>query len=127
MKGGLNIDLKVQALTRGEYAVHIHQNPVCDAPDFRTAGAHFNPDMKQHGWKNPKGHHAGDLPENILVDADGNGQINVTIHNLNLAAGSAYSVLNRSIVIHEQADDMKTDPSGNSGNRIACAVIQTPR
>lgn len=123
MKGGLNIDVSVQALTRGLHAVHIHQNPACDPPDFRSAGNHFNPDSKQHGWHNPAGHHAGDFTENIVVDADGNGHMKVTLYDLNLALGSAHTVLGRSIVIHERGDDMRTEPSGGSGNRIACGVI----
>ena len=123
IKGGLNIDINVQALTRGLHAVHIHQNASCDPPDFRTAGSHFNPDFKQHGWHNPGGHHAGDLPENIMVDADGNGHLNVTLYDLNLKQGSPHSVLGRSIVIHERGDDMESQPSGASGNRIACGVI----
>ncbi len=123
MNGGLNVDITVQALTRGLHAVHIHQYPACDPPDFKTAGKHFNPDSKQHGWGNPAGHHAGDFPQNIEIDADGNGHLNVTLYDLNLGANSAHSVLGRSIVIHERADDMRTDPSGDSGNRIACGVI----
>ena len=123
MRGGLDVDINVQALTRGLHAVHIHQYPTCDAPDFRTAGKHFNPDSKQHGWHNPAGHHAGDFPENIEVDSDGNGHLNVTLYDLNLTPGSSHSVLERSIVVSERGDDMKTDPSGDSGNRIACGVI----
>ena len=123
MKGGLNVDIKVQALTRGLHAVHIHQYPSCDPPDFRTAGMHLNPDSKQHGWRNPAGHHAGDFPQNIEVDAEGNGHLNVTLYDLNLGADSAHSILGKSIVIHDRGDDMRTDPSGDSGNRIACGVI----
>jgi Cu-Zn family superoxide dismutase len=124
MKGKLNVDISVQALTRGLHAVHIHQYPSCDPPDFSTAGKHFNPDFKQHGWLNPAGHHAGDFPQNIEVDADGNGHLNVTLDELDLDPNSSHSILGRSIVIHERGDDMKTDPSGESGNRIACGVIR---
>ncbi len=123
MRGGLNFDIKVQSLTRGKHALHIHQNAVCETPDFRSAGAHFNPEAKQHGWLNPVGHHAGDMPENIVVDADGYGSMNVTLYGVSLTPGAANSVLGRSLVVHEKEDDMSSEPSGNSGNRIACGVI----
>ena len=122
----LTISLKLKNLPFGEHAVHIHANPVCDAPDFKGAGDHFNPEMKQHGMENPMGHHAGDLPKNVSVGEDHNGEITYKVNYLTLAAGAPNSVLGHSIMIHEKADDMKTDPTGNAGNRIACGVIPAP-
>jgi superoxide dismutase, Cu-Zn family len=119
----LSIALKLKDLPPGPHAVHIHQNAVCDAPDFKGAGGHFNPDGKQHGTMNPMGHHNGDLPQNIDVGENHMGQASFKVSYLTLAAGAPNSILGHSIMVHEKADDMKTDPTGNAGNRIACAVI----
>jgi Cu-Zn family superoxide dismutase len=125
-KGKLKIDLKFKNLPVGEHGVHIHQNPVCDAPDFKTAGGHFNPDKKQHGLQNPMGHHNGDLPGNIVIGEGHVGQISFTVDYLSLTPGAPNSVLDHAIMVHEKPDDMKTDPTGNAGNRIACGVIIGP-
>jgi len=119
----LTIRVSLKNIPFGEHAVHIHANPVCDAPDFKGAGGHFNPDGKQHGMDNPMGHHNGDLPKNISIGEDHMGELTVKVDYLTLAAGAPNSVLGHSIMIHEKADDMKTDPTGNAGNRIACGVI----
>jgi Cu-Zn family superoxide dismutase len=119
----LTISVKLKNLPIGEHAVHIHVNPVCDAPDFKGAGGHFNPDGKQHGMDNPMGHHNGDLPKNITIGENHTGEITYKVDYLTLAAGDPHSVLGHSIMVHEKADDMKTDPTGNAGNRIACGVI----
>jgi Cu-Zn family superoxide dismutase len=132
MTGKLNINIEVKNLPEGEHAVHIHVNPVCDGGvDFRSAGGHFDPLGKQHGRLNPMRHHAGDMPENVSVAAlpTGNnfrmaGVANFTVNDLSLRPGALNSVLGRSIIVHEKADDMRTDPGGNAGNRMACAVIQ---
>jgi Cu-Zn family superoxide dismutase len=124
-KNGVNltITVKLKNMPVGEHAVHIHQTAVCDAPDFKGAGGHFNPDSKQHGMDNPMGHHAGDLPTNLTVGEDHTGQATYKVKYLTLGTNAATSVLGHSIMIHEKADDMKTDPTGNAGNRIACGVI----
>jgi Cu-Zn family superoxide dismutase len=122
----LSITVKLKNIPFGDHAVHIHQNPVCDAPDFKTAGGHFNPDGKQHGMDNPLGHHAGDMPKNISIGENHTGEITYKVDYLTLEPGAATSVLGRSIMVHEKADDMKTDPTGNAGNRIACGVIPAP-
>ena len=122
----LTISVKLKNLPFGEHAVHIHANPVCEAPDFKTAGGHFNPDGKQHGMDNPMGHHAGDMPKNISIGEDRTGEATFKVDYLTLAPGAPNSVLGHSIMVHEKADDMKTDPTGNAGNRIACGVIPAP-
>jgi len=120
----LSIKLSLKNIPFGEHAVHIHQNPTCDAPDFKGAGGHFNPDGKQHGTQNPMGHHNGDLPQNISIGENHMGEANFKVDYLSLTEGAPNSVLGHSIMVHEKADDMKTDPTGNAGNRIACGVIQ---
>jgi len=123
------IKLKLKNLPIGEHAVHIHQNPQCDAPDFKAAGPHFNPAGKQHGMLNPMGHHNGDLP-NISIDQNHVGEATLKVDYLSLdpaAADSLFANGGTSIVVHERSDDMKTDPAGNAGNRIACGVITAAR
>lgn len=120
---GLSITVKLHDIPFGEHAVHVHQNATCDAPDFKGAGGHFNPDGKQHGMENAMGHHAGDMPKNISIGENHSGEITYKVDYLTLAPGAPNSVLGHAIVVHEKADDMKTDPTGNAGNRIACGLI----
>jgi Cu-Zn family superoxide dismutase len=120
----LTITVKLKNIPFGEHAVHIHQTPMCDAPDFKTAGGHFNPESKQHGMENPMGHHDGDLPKNISIGEDHTGEITYKVDYLTLTPGAPNSVHGHAIMVHEKADDMKTDPTGNAGNRIACGVIE---
>jgi Cu-Zn family superoxide dismutase len=96
----------------------------CEGPSFESAGPHFNPGGKQHGLKNPMGPHAGDM-NNFKVRANGTARVTITDQRVNLATDdySLFTDGGTSLVIHAKADDMKTDPSGNSGDRIACGVI----
>ncbi len=126
--GSVKLVLDLKNVPAGEHGVHIHQNPACEGPDFKTAGGHFNPDGKQHGFENPMGPHAGDLPKNVMVSIDGT-KTTLMLKGVSMGTGAPTDILaggGHSIVVHEKADDMKTDPSGNSGNRIACGVIAGP-
>lgn len=126
-KKGVKMTIHLENVPFGEHAVHIHEYPVCDAPDFHGAGGHFNPSHKQHGYDNPMGHHNGDLPGNVMVDEDHMGEASFLLHDISLdpsAPDSIFANGGTSVVVHEHADDEKTDPSGNSGNRIACGVVK---
>ncbi|MGR6328638.1 superoxide dismutase family protein [Sphingomonas sp. XXL09] len=118
--GGLRYTLDVKGLPAGTHGAHIHMTGRCDAPDFTTAGGHWNPDQKKHGTMNPQGPHEGDLP-NLTVGTDGRGTLGVTIPGQTLAG--LLDADGAAIVVHAGPDDLMTDPSGNSGGRIACGVF----
>ena len=118
--GGANLRIAVQGLPPGEHGLHLHAVGRCDPPGFLTTGDHWTPENRRHGHLNPQGPHLGDLP-NLTVSANGHGAINFRIAGLiNDADGTA-------LVVHANPDDYQTDPSGNSGDRIACAVLARPR
>jgi Cu-Zn family superoxide dismutase len=122
---GVLLKLNLKGLPAGERAFHIHEVGKCEAP-FTSAGGHFNPGGKKHGSANPAGAHAGDMP-NLVIPASGALTIEISNHMITLAKGQPNSVLDAdgsSIVIHAAADDYKTDPAGNAGDRIACGIIK---
>ena len=123
--GHTQMGVSVTGLAPGEHGMHIHETGACTPPDFESAGAHFNPASKQHGLLNPEGPHAGDMP-NLVVEPDGSADTSFTVSASLLAEGpgSMIGSQRRAFVIHADPDDQKTDPSGNSGSRVVCGVIE---
>jgi Cu-Zn family superoxide dismutase len=119
--GGVRFSLDVTGLPPGTHGAHVHTTGRCDAPDFQTAGPHWNPTATKHGTNNPQGPHLGDLP-NLIVGADGRGTLAMTIEGATLAG--MLDADGAAMLVHASADDLVTDPSGNSGGRIACGAFQ---
>jgi Cu-Zn family superoxide dismutase len=115
--GGVSIALNLKNLPPGRHAIHFHESAKCEAPAFESAGTHYNPESKKHGLFNPEGPHAGDV-NNFTVRKDGTARANLIAARMPMDTASA-------LVIHAHADDLKTDPAGNSGDRIACGVVRT--
>lgn len=121
----LKVTIDARGMAPGTYAWHIHATGRCDAPDFASAGGHWNPTGRSHGTGNPQGPHLGDLP-NLTIGANGSGYAEARIEGASLIGGASplMDADGAAIVIHAQADDNRTDPSGNSGARIACGVLR---
>jgi superoxide dismutase, Cu-Zn family len=118
----VRVDVDVQGLPpNSTHGFHIHEFGDCSTPDFASAGGHFNPEGHMHAGPETPMRHAGDLG-NIKADAQGNAKEQLTVGNITLGSGMN-NILGRSVIVHANADDLKTQPSGNAGGRIACGVI----
>jgi Cu-Zn family superoxide dismutase len=122
---GVTIKLNLKGLPAGEHALHLHQVAQCDPPDFKTAGPHFNPDGKKHGLQNPEGPHAGDM-SNFTVAQNGTAKTTIKNEHVTISGDAPNALLPKGValVVHAKPDDMKTDPAGNAGDRIACGVLK---
>jgi Cu-Zn family superoxide dismutase len=121
--GAVRISGSLQGLApNGQFGFHIHEKGDCSAPDASSAGEHFNPASAQHGHPDGTAHHAGDML-NVTSDGQGTAQVDVRAEGVTLGDGEPTDVVGRAVVLHEKADDYATQPSGNSGKRIACGVI----
>jgi len=121
---GVLVKLDLQGVPPGTHAFHVHTVGKCDAPDFMTAGGHFNPTTMKHGLLAAGGPHAGDMP-NVFVPADGRLSVEVLDQNITLAAGpkSVFDADGSALMLHATADDYTSDPAGNAGARLACGVV----
>lgn len=129
---GVMMRIAAAGLTPGSHGAHVHAVGLCDGPDFTTAGPHWDLSVRRHGRANPQGPHDGDLG-NVTVGVDGKLNVNALLPGAALpveGAGSGQKVMRdgdgAALVIHAVADDQRTDPSGNSGARVACSVIAAP-
>jgi Cu-Zn family superoxide dismutase len=115
------VTAEVRGLTPGEHGFHMHEKGDCSSGDGMSTGGHWNPDSTPHG---PQGapHHAGDMPS-LVADANGNAKATFSLEGVTVAPG-AKSVVGRGLIVHKDPDDFKTQPTGNAGARVACAVIQ---
>jgi Cu-Zn family superoxide dismutase len=120
--GSVEIVVELKGAKPGQHGVHLHDKGDCSAPDASSAGGHFNPDSKNHGAPNVDPHHAGDFG-NMTVAANGTGKLRLTVKGLTVAPGPN-SVVGHAIVIHADQDDLKSQPAGNAGARVACGVVQ---
>lgn len=118
------IDARIKGLIPGAHGFHIHEKGDCSAPDAMSAGGHFNPGGKPHGSHNGIDRHAGDLG-NLIADANGNATLKIAIPmtDMSMEKGAANSIAGRGLIVHADPDDYKTQPTGNSGKRLACGVI----
>lgn len=124
--GQLMMHARVTGLTPNtEHGFHIHERGDCSAPDATSAGGHFNPLGHQHGNPMSPERHAGDLP-NLRADERGNAEMRLALAGLNLSGANPLTILDKSLVVHANADDYRSQPAGNSGGRIACGVISQP-
>ncbi|MBK8524255.1 MAG: superoxide dismutase family protein [Betaproteobacteria bacterium] len=119
--GGVQVTARVSGLTPGAHGFHIHDKGDCSAPDATSAGGHFNPTGKAHGHPDHADHHAGDMPQ-LMADAAGNATLSARLTGVGIGEGAG-NIVGRGVIIHAAPDDFKTQPTGNSGARVACGVI----
>ncbi len=120
--GGVEVTINVEGLKPGDHGWHVHEKGDCSAPDAKSAGEHFNPEAKKHGSPDAEEHHAGDFG-NLTAGKDGKATKTFTMKGVSLGDG-ANSLVGKALIVHDKKDDLKTQPSGNAGARVACGVIQ---
>jgi superoxide dismutase, Cu-Zn family len=120
-QGEIHVEISLTGLTPGMHGIHIHETGDCSAPDASSAGGHFNPDGKAHGAPDAMEHHVGDLGN---IEADADGQFMADLHFDFLSLDGPNSLRGKAVVVHAGEDDMESQPSGDSGARVACGVIQ---
>lgn len=120
-RDGVRVIADVRGLTPGSHGFHVHDKGDCSAPDAASAGSHFNPENMPHGGPDAAQRHAGDLG-NIMADASGHGRLDRIDHHLSFSGPN--SILGRAVIVHAKADDLKSQPAGDAGARVACGVIQ---
>lgn len=118
----VTIEARLTGVAAGEHGFHVHETGVCTPPDYTSAGGHFNPTAAPHGAPSDAAHHAGDLG-NITIAADGTGTLSIASSMLSVAAGPN-AVVGKAVVVHEKADDLKTQPTGDAGGRVGCGVVE---
>lgn len=118
----VTVTAQLSGLTPGGHGFHVHEKGDCSAPDATSAGGHFNPTGKPHGAPDAADHHAGDMPM-LQADANGNATLTADVSGLTIGSGAA-DIVGKSVVVHKDADDFKTQPAGNSGPRIGCGVVK---
>jgi superoxide dismutase, Cu-Zn family len=121
-EGGVRAVVHIEKAPPGTHGLHVHEKGDCSAPDATSAGGHFNPTTMPHAGPMDAQHHAGDLG-NIEIKADGTGELTITSKMLTVKPGPN-SVVGRAVIFHEKADDLKTQPTGNAGGRLACGVVR---
>lgn len=127
MAGGVHFTGEIGGLVRNAtHAIHVHEKGDCSAADASSAGGHFNPTGQPHGRPDAGAHHAGDMP-NITADANGVARVNLHVQGISLGGAATTDIVGRALVVHAQPDDYATQPSGNSGARIACGVVTAVR
>lgn len=121
---GVSVEVSAEGLEPGLHGIHIHEYALCDAPDFQSAGNHYNPEGKEHGLMHPNGAHLGDMP-NIEAEADGSVEAELLIGGATLAEGQKSLLQDdgTSLIIHKKQDDGVTQPAGDAGERVACGLI----
>jgi Cu-Zn family superoxide dismutase len=121
MGNKVTVNAKVSGLAPGRHGFHVHEKGDCSAPDAMSAGGHFNPTGKAHGDPNAPDHHAGDMPM-LQADASGNATLSADLDVITIGSGVT-DIVGKSVIVHKDADDYKTQPTGNSGARVACGIV----
>lgn len=117
---GVQVHAHISGLTPGKHGFHVHEFGDCSSPDAKSAGGHFNPKKHEHGGPHAEKRHVGDLGN---IEADSNGNVDYEVVDKHLSFHGETSIIGRGLIVHEKADDLKTQPTGDAGGRVACGVI----